>query len=325
MSQNVSDVSPVRAIVFGAGYFGRLHAAKYAAMQEVELLAVIDRDPARAEVVAAEFGTTGTTDPGPYLDAANAVSIVTPCMTHFEIASACLHRGCHVLVEKPMTATLEEADALIHMAAERGRILQVGHQERIFVTGLDLGERLGRPLEIRCRRISPLSGRGQDCSVVMDLMIHDLDFVLSLVDGPVTDLRVLAGGTHASSVRMDFADGSRAYLEADRDGVQRHRSARLQDGRATIEIDFLARKCRHSGGELIECIRCPVVNGHAHAAGFVEADDLGHAIAAFVHSIRSGGEPVVNAEAGRKALAVALRIDAATSRGNVVAPAASAG
>lgn len=315
------ESAPLRTVVIGAGYFGRLHAAKYAAMPGVDLLAVVDVDSARACAVAAEFGTRGASDYRAFLGVADAVSIVTPCVTHYAIASDFLRHGSHVLLEKPMTATLEEADELIRIAGEGGRILQVGHQERIFVTGLDLDNRLAGPLDIHCRRFSRFSGRGVDCSVVMDLMIHDIDFVQNLVRDPVVDMILLTSGPHEAAVRLDFADGSVARLEAGRNGAHRHRSARLRDQAATIEIDFLDRRCHHSESGVIKSTPCPGINGHAHAAGFLEADDLGHAIAAFVHSIRTGRPAVVPAEAGRRALATALRIDAARVSDSVAATA----
>ena len=291
MSTHNPESASLGVVVVGAGYFGRLHAAKYAAMPGVVLKAVIDSNAERAASVAREFGTEAATDYRPWLGHAEAVSIVTPCVTHYGIASDFLRAGSHVLLEKPMTATLDEADELIRLAGEGGRVLQVGHQERIFVSGLDLETRLQRPLNIHCRRFSPYSGRGTDCSVIMDVMIHDLDFVLNLIDAPVSDLALLASGHHEAAVQIDFADGSSARLEADRHSGRRQRATRLRDASATIEIDFLARRCLHSETGVIDNVPCPGINGHAHAAGFLDNDDLGHAIAAFVHSIRNGKPP----------------------------------
>lgn len=301
----------LRAAVVGAGYFGRFHAAKYAALSDCELVGVADIDADRAREVAALHGCRGVADYRELLDRVDAVSVVTPCASHYAIAGDFLRAGAHVLVEKPMTASLAEADDLIRLAQANDCVLQVGHQERIFVASLELHRWLDGPLEIVCERTTPHTGRSIDCSVVMDLMIHDIDFVQSLVPHPVVDVETAAGGEHRTRAALSFADGSVARLSADRHGERRQRVARVALGGGAIELDFLAHSCSHSQHGPIRAGSHPAVNGVARAAGFVADDDLGYAISAFVKSIREGRAPIIPAEDGRRALATALTIEAA--------------
>ncbi|HKJ76989.1 MAG TPA: Gfo/Idh/MocA family oxidoreductase, partial [Gammaproteobacteria bacterium] len=177
--------TPIRAAVIGVGYLGRFHAQKYAALDGTELVAVVDTDTEAAERVAAECGARAVTDYRELLGQVDAVSIVVPTGLHHPIARDFLEHGAHVLVEKPITRTVEEADDLIALAAEKGRILQVGHLERFNAAVLALEEVLDGPMFIESHRLAPFKPRGTDVSVVLDLMIHDLDIIQNLVRSPV--------------------------------------------------------------------------------------------------------------------------------------------
>jgi len=170
----------LRAAVVGVGYLGQFHAEKLAALKDVELVGVADADPARARHVAAKHGCAAFTDPGALLGAVDLVSVAVPTELHHRVALAFLDAGVHVLVEKPVTKTLEEADALLGAARAKGVLLAVGHLERFNPAFRALKQTFERPLYIECERLSGFKQRGIDVDVVLDLMIHDLDLVRAL-------------------------------------------------------------------------------------------------------------------------------------------------
>lgn len=184
----MAERAPIRAAVVGVGYLGRFHAEKYASEPGVELVAVVDHDLERAREVAERHGCRALADLAELsaLDTpVDCASVATPTATHAEVGLALLDRGVDVLVEKPIAATLEEARGLVERAAVRGRILQVGHLERFNPAFRALGEILTHPRFLECHRLAPFVDRGSDVDVVLDLMIHDIDIVLSLADSPV--------------------------------------------------------------------------------------------------------------------------------------------
>ena len=178
----------VRAAVIGVGYLGRFHAQKYAQLEECELIAVVDARPEPREAVAAEVGAQALADYRSLLGRIDAVSIVTPTAAHYLIAREFLESGAHVLVEKPITETPEQARELIALAARHGRILQVGHLERFNSAILGAEEHLRAPRFIECHRLAPYKERGTDVSVVLDLMIHDIDIVQTLVGSAIESI-----------------------------------------------------------------------------------------------------------------------------------------
>jgi predicted dehydrogenase len=300
--------------VIGVGYFGRFHAAKYAALQDCELVGVVDIDSQRAEAATEAYGGRAFADLAAVLDQVDAVSVATPTSTHYEIAKACLNAGVHVLVEKPMTSTLEEADALIALAAARDLVLQVGHQERFFAAQVGLSELASAPSEIFCERLGPFTGRSVDCSVVTDLMIHDIDLAQSLVRAQITG--VIGLGTpsvteHAdeADVTLYYANGCNVRLVASRASEGRRRATRIVQPDGTIEIDFLSRTCTHSRLGSIEP-QLPFVNGSLNGRRALINDNLGQELASFLDTLRQGGKPMVTGEDGRRALETALLIEA---------------
>jgi predicted dehydrogenase len=312
--------------VVGVGYFGRFHASKYAALEGSELVALVDIDPARARAAAETYGGSAFPDLDSMLDHVDAVSVATTTSTHYDVARRCLERGVHVLVEKPITSTLEEADALIDLAESRGLVLQVGHQERFFAAQVGLPEMAGVPIEIHCERKGPFTGRSADTSVVLDLMIHDIDLAQSLVRSDVTG--VIGLGTPSVTDHPDEADVSLYYangvvvrLIASRASETRHRATRIVQTDATIEIDFLTRTCRHSERGEIEP-RLPAVNGSEEGRRALINDNLGQELASFLDVLATGGRPMVTGDDGRRALDTALTIDAhlnqVLTRGKVV-------
>lgn len=308
------DNAPVRVGVVGVGYFGRFHAAKYASLDGCELVAIVDIDGERAAAAAEAYGGTAFTEIRDILDKVDAVSIATPTSTHFDLATICLEHGVHVLVEKPMTSTVEQADSLIEAARQKGLVLQVGHQERFFAAQLNLGRVAGIPSEIFCERLGPFTGRSVDCSVVTDLMIHDIDLAQSLVRAKVTG--VIGLGTPSVTNHADYADvtlyyanGCNVRLIASRASETRRRTTRIVYPEAVVEIDFLARTCNHSELGVIEP-RMPEANGAVNGRRALINDNLAQELAAFIDTVREGGTPMVTGQDGRQALETALLIEA---------------
>ncbi len=304
------SLSPIRVGVVGTGYFGRFHAAKYAQMPGVELVAVADADPQRASAVGCEFSVPGLTDYQAMIERVDAVSIATPATTHHAIASRFLAHGRHVLVEKPIACTLDEADELIGLAAGADVILQVGHQERFYFSQFDLTSLVPAPSEITFRRAGEFSGRGIDCSVVFDVMIHDLDLL-----GQITTAapawrggygeRKRSGFDDVAEVALDLDGTCRALLFASRVSDRRERRLRITSPAATLEIDFVNHRFVHAPARA----EAGSTNANADPAGGFARDWLAEELSAFIDSIRSGRSPIVGGADGRRALELALLID----------------
>ncbi len=281
-----------------------------------ELVAVVDIDLERATAIADTHGASAYATIDEVLDKVDAVSVATPTSTHYEVASTFLKHGIHVLVEKPMTATVAQAEELIVLAEEKSLVLQVGHQERFFVAQLDLSMLANGspPTEILCERTGPFTGRSVDCSVIVDLMIHDIDLAQSFVRSPVTG--VIGLGTPSVTEHPDEADvtlyhanGCSVRLIASRASEGRRRTARIVQAEGTVEIDFLARTCTHSKLGAIEP-HYREVNGSMNGRRALAHDNLGQELAAFIDTVAMGGIPMVTGEDGRRALETALLIEA---------------
>lgn len=304
----------LRAGVIGVGYLGRFHAQKYAALDSVELAWVVDSNAARAQEVAAEVGCAARTDYLPALDQVDLVSIVVPTQFHHAVACACLRAGKHVLIEKPITQTVAEADELIALAAERRLVFQVGHLERFNPAVMALGGALKNPLFIESHRLAPFKPRGTDVNVVLDLMIHDIDIILTLVGSPLKSINsvgvpVLSGEDDIANARLQFENGCVANVTASRVSRDAMRKIRIFQEDAYISIDYQERKItilRKDGGG----IPVPGLPNVTYAEkSFEQGDALLAEISAFVASVRDGKPPVVSGEDGKRALEVALEIN----------------
>jgi predicted dehydrogenase len=212
----------VRAAVIGVGHFGRFHAQKLANLDGAELVAVADTDPTRAAAVAAEFGVEAITDLAALNGRVDAVSVVVPTREHFSVAARFLEQGVHVLVEKPIAADEASARSLITLAARHDAVLQVGHLARFSGVTEALVRTVNRPLYIETVRVAPFKPRGTDVSVILDLMIHDLDLVLALTDAALTSVdavgtKVLSESEDMANARLKFAGGCIANITASRD------------------------------------------------------------------------------------------------------------
>ena len=303
-------MSSIRVGVVGAGYFGQFHAAKYAAMPGVELVAVADIDPSRARAVGREFAVPALGSGRDMFESVDAVSVATPAATHYAIARAFLERDIHVLVEKPIAMLTDEANDLVRLAEKKGVILQVGHQERFYFSRFDLPSLVSEPTEITCRRAGPYTGRGTDCSVVLDMMIHDLDLLHQIT---AVALQWVSG--YGERVRSDFDDLADVTLSAGDDCVvrmfasrvhnRRERRLRICSDEGTLEIDFINQRFVHAPARAEH----GSIGVKAEADGSFAHDWLADELSAFIASIRTGRPPLVGGADGRRALETALLID----------------
>ncbi|NJC89288.1 MAG: Gfo/Idh/MocA family oxidoreductase [Desulfuromonas sp.] len=304
----------LRAAVIGVGYLGRFHAQKYRDHAGVALVGVVDADPARGAEVAAEVGCPAFVDYRELFGQVDLVSIAVPTQYHHAVARDCLENGIHVLLEKPITQTVAEADELIRLAHERNLVLQVGHLERFNPAVKALQGVLKNPLFIESHRLAPFKPRGTDVNVVLDLMIHDIDILLSLVRHPITTvnsvgLPVLSGEVDIANARLQFANGCVANVTASRASRETLRKIRIFQQDAYIAIDYQNRSIaiyrRQPGANLIPGLPDIVVEERTFAQG----DALRDEIEAFVVAVSDGTPPVVSGEDGKRALEVAMQIN----------------
>jgi len=301
----------LKCAVIGTGYLGKFHAEKYASLPDCELVAVVDIDEAAAQNVAEKHGARALTDYQSLLGEVDAVSIVVPTTLHHMVSKDFLNAGAHVLVEKPITVTVAEADELIATAKAKNLILQVGHLERFnpAVLGLDKDE---KPLFIESHRLSPFNPRANDVSVVLDLMIHDIDIILALVDSEVERIdasgtAVLTQGTDIANARLLFKNGCVANVTASRISMKMERKMRLFRPSSYISVDFqnkVLTKYRTGKKEMFPGI--PEIE--TEESVFESGDALLEEIKHFINCIRTGENPLVSGEAGRRALATAIQI-----------------
>jgi predicted dehydrogenase len=302
----------VRTAVIGVGYLGRFHAQKYATLQGSRLVAVVDSVAATRDRVAAELGCRAVADHREILGEVDAVSIATPTPLHFPIARECLERGVHVLVEKPVTETPEQARALIAIAAERGVVLQVGHLERFNAAILALEGTLGAPRFIESHRLAPFKERGTDVNVVLDLMIHDIDLIQSFVGAPIESIdavgaSVFSAGLDIANARIRYANGCVANTTASRVSMKMERKLRLFQDDAYVSIDLQQK--------VLTVVRKPPAGALAtpgqvviEERSYEQGDALRMEIESFLRSVREGRPPAVSGEDGLRALETAICI-----------------
>ncbi|HEY6578021.1 MAG TPA: Gfo/Idh/MocA family oxidoreductase [Rhizomicrobium sp.] len=290
----------MRAGVVGIGAFGRHHAAKYALMKGVELVGVADPCIKARRAAIATHGVPVFPDWRELLGAVDLVSVCSPAITHATIVRAFLNAGAHVLVEKPIATRLAEADQLVALAEATDRVLTVGHQERFVFARTGMLDYDDVPLSVECWRRGSWTGRGADVSVVLDLMIHDLDLVHRLVPGNICEIEAIGRSARSRhlddvSAQLVFDNGTQVRLSASRAASLRRRGMRVVYSDGVIEIDFIARTVRNTT--------------RRHLNPLVLDDPLGESLQAFVSAARGGAEPLVRAEEARHALATALDIE----------------
>ena len=302
----------LRMGLVGAGHFGRFHALKVAASPRARLVGVCDADMARAEAVGREAGGAPAMTLDALLVAVDAVVIAAPAEAHHGLATRALEAGRHVLVEKPIAATLAQADALATLAAAKGLVLQVGHLLRFSAEHRAISSRITRPLYIEATRIAPYKPRGTDVSVILDLMIHDLDLVLSLVDSEIVSVDALGAAVSSptediANARVRFANGCVAAITASRISIKTDRRMRLFSQEGYLSADFAARELVMIGRERGMPLRGPAGSGARRSAGrTTDAMEAEHA--GFVAACLDGAPVLVDAAAGRRALAAAIAV-----------------
>ena len=305
---------PLRTAVIGVGHFGRFHAEKYARSQRAELVAVVDREIARARELAARLKVDALDDFRPLFGQIDAVSVAVPTSAHFDVARACLENGIHVLIEKPITETLDQADALIDLAARSSLVLQVRHLQRFFLERVNAGRFVERPLYIESTRIAPFKPRGTDVSVTLDLMIHDIDLILAMVKADVVSVDAVGAPVVSSeedivNTRLRFANGCVATVTASRVSLKTERKMRIFQREAYVSIDLHNRKLvsmRKGSGKSWFPGLPPIARDEY---SFPEGDDLQAEIESFLEACCGEHPPLVTGQDGRRALETAMRID----------------
>jgi predicted dehydrogenase len=303
----------IRTAVVGVGHFGQFHADKYASLDTgTEFVAVCDTDRARANAAAAKHGVRAVYDYRELLGNVDAVSIAVPTRSHHAVCKTFLENGVHVLVEKPIAHDLAAADDLARLAERRGVVLQVGHLERFSAAAQAIAAVIDRPLYVESSRIAPFQPRGTDTTVILDLMIHDIDLVLALVRAPVESVDavgapVLTGAEDIAATRLRFSTGCIANITASRVSVRHERKLRAFQPDTYVSIDFLAHEMaivrKHDADPSTNAPRLDLDRRH-----YEEQDNLKREIAAFLECVATGSRPLVSGEDGRLAVEVAARI-----------------
>ena len=302
---------PIRIAVVGVGHLGRHHARILAAMEGARLAAVVDTIPERAAEIAAAFSTEGVTDYRLLLDRIDAVVVAVPTGLHREIAVPFLERGIPVLVEKPMSRSVEDADRMLEAAKRTGTILAVGHTERHNPAVAVAMQLVTSPRFIEVHRLSAFPDRSLDIDVVFDLMIHDLDIILAITPGEITSIEavgvpVLTPKYDIANVRLRFSSGCIANITASRISKDRVRKIRFFQPDSYLSVDYASQEVE--GWRLVRRDPRPDIQGGAIR---VERDEpLRRELADFVRAVRDHGRPLVDGEAGRRALVLASEIAA---------------
>jgi predicted dehydrogenase len=298
-------MAKIKVAVIGAGNLGRVHARIYHELPQAKLVAVCDIDREKAEQTAAAYQIPFFTDYRHLIGLAQAVSICTPTSTHFQLAKEFLQKGLDVLIEKPITTDLGEAEKLLSLARKHGRILQVGHVER-FNSAIRAIEKLpGKPKFIEVHRLGQFQPRVKDVGVVLDLMIHDIDIVLGLVKSPLKKIeavgvKVLTSFEDIANVRLTFSNGTVANLTASRVSEKPMRKIRIFQEDAYISLDYQSQSA--------EIYRKEKTDIQKIAIDIEKEEPLKKELEAFLLSVEERKKPLVAGEEAKAALALALKI-----------------
>jgi predicted dehydrogenase len=307
----MSESSGLRAAVVGVGYLGRFHAQKYA-KSAAKLVAVVDADAATAQRVGAELGVPGLTDYREILQKVDVVSVAVPTPMHANVAHAFLDAGVHVLVEKPVTTTVAEARELVALAARKQRVFQVGHLERFNPAIVAAAEVLTTPRFVESHRLAPFKQRGTDVSVVLDLMIHDIDLIQELVGQPIEHIdavgaSVFSGDLDIVNARIRFRGGCVANTTASRVSLKQERKIRVFQDDAYLSIDMQAKAMSIVRKQSTAPVESPA-QVTIEERVFDQGDALQAEIDAFLRAVQTKTPPLVSGEDGVRALETALRI-----------------
>lgn len=299
--------------VIGVGHLGEYHVQKYKALTNVDFVGIVDKNGKRAAEISGRYGTHAFPTHQDLLPLVDAVSLAVPTEKHFEVAKDVLAHGVNLLVEKPITYQLEPADTLIRMARERSLVLQVGLVERFNPAVVRMESLLTRPVFLESHRMNVFTVRGTDVDVVLDLMIHDLDIILHVVQSEVKALHavgmsVLTDKTDIANARLIFEDGTVANLTASRVSDSPLRKIRIFQPDAYFSVNCLKRELTVTKLDGLLRDRHDFPQVISDRTLFPGTDPLADQIASFVKSVLSGSEPVVSGVDGRRALRFALAI-----------------
>jgi predicted dehydrogenase len=312
MSDTLSS-GRIRVAVIGVGYLGRFHALIYSRMPEVDLVGVVDIDHDRARAVAAEVGCVSYDSIGDVIDQVDAVSVVVPTTAHLEAAAPLLSRGIHVLLEKPIAPNLADGAEIVHLAQAHGATLQIGHVERFNAGVMALAQRIRAPLYLEAQRMGGFVERATDVDVVSDLMIHDIDIILSLVDAEICSISavgasVLTEHVDIANARLEFANGTVANVVASRVSDKTTRRIRVFQPKSYLSLDFISQIIDIAAPFSVDGIARPEIVRERLQVEPIKPLDL--ELAEFVRGIREKRSPLVDGRTGLKALEVALEVRA---------------
>jgi predicted dehydrogenase len=302
----------LRVGVIGVGYLGQFHAEKYARMNGVELVGVVDIDKNRAETVAEKLNTTSYINHKALFGNVDAVSIAVPTPVHFVVAKDFLLNNIDIMIEKPITETTKEADELIYLAESRGLVIQVGHLERFNPAVVALKDIVKKPMFIESHRLSIFQGRCTDVSVVLDLMIHDIDLILNFVRSKISavyasGVPVVSEHVDIANARLEFESGCVANVTASRISIKNERKIRLFQRDAYVSVDFSKKEI--TSIQKTGSVDCGLIPGmDIKRVSFETGDALENELKSFVNAVIHRETPEVTAQMGRDALEIALDI-----------------
>jgi predicted dehydrogenase len=302
----------LRVGVIGVGYLGQFHAEKYVRMNDVDLVGVVDIDKSRAETVAEKVNTKAFVEHQALFGNVDAVSIAVPTPVHFVIAKDFLQNNIDIMIEKPITETTEEADELIHLAESRNLIIQVGHLERFNPAIVALKDIVKKPMFIESHRLSIFQGRCTDVSVVLDLMIHDIDLILNFVRSDISavyasGVPVVSEHVDIANARLEFKSGCVANVTASRISTKNERKIRLFQRDAYVSVDFSKKEI--TAIQQDSNVDCGLIPGmDVKQVSFETGDALENELKSFVNAVIHRETPEVTAQMGRDALEIALNI-----------------
>ena len=302
----------VRIGVIGVGYLGQHHERIYSELENVELTAVVDIDKKKADAFAEKYGCKAYYDYKYILNEVDAVSIVTPTTTHYSIALDCIKAGKDILIEKPITMNVKEAEKLINEAEKRDCIIQVGHLERYNPAVLAASEMIKKPLFIESERLSPFLGRGTDVDVTLDLMIHDIDIILSLISSPVKDIRavgakVLTDKIDVAKAWLAFENGCIALATVSRLSPEKLRRLKVFQKDSYISIDYQSSEIKR---------HFRTKEGISFAVTKPEnKEPLKEELKDFINCVKERRRPTVSAVEGKNALKIVLEISKIIKKG----------
>ena len=302
----------LRVGVVGTGYLGKFHAEKYAQMDDVDLVGIADINKSQAEKIAKKYSVKAYTSHKDILDKVDAASIVVPTPVHFQVSRDFLKHDVDILIEKPMTTTIEEADELIGFAESKGLIIQVGHLERFNPAVIALRDYVKKPMFIESHRLSTYKERATDVSVVLDLMIHDIDIISNVVKSKIKNIHsagipVISGHVDIANARIEFENGCVANVTASRISTRDERKIRLFQRDAYISVDFANREIaviKQSNKSKSSIIPGMEMNNIC----FTKGDALEAELKSFVKAVKKREAPEVTGKVGRDALKIALSI-----------------